>query len=70
MALLTDGRVLAVEYKGGHLASDPGTLDKRKIGTLWAEASGGQCLFAMPTAGDFDEIRRVIVRRQLFILPS
>lgn len=60
MALLTDGRVLAVEYKGAHLANDPGTKEKRMIGTLWAEASGGQCLFAMPTAGDFDEIRRVI----------
>jgi type III restriction enzyme len=60
VALLTDGRVMAVEYKGAQLANDPGTLEKRKIGTLWAEASGGHCLFAMPTAGDFDEIRRVI----------
>ena len=60
MALLMDGRILAVEYKGGHLASDPATKEKRMIGDLWAEASDGQCLFAMPTAGDFDEIRRVI----------
>lgn len=51
MALLKDGRVAAVEYKGRLQADDTGV--KRQIGALWAEASGGRCLFDMPTDNDF-----------------
>jgi type III restriction enzyme len=39
--------VLAVEYKGGHLAGNPDTKEKERLGKLWAERSGGQCFFEM-----------------------
>lgn len=58
LALLTDGRIMAVEYKGQHLAAD--AADKRIIGALWADASDGRCLFAMPTGRDFDAVGRMI----------
>jgi len=61
VAMLTDGRILVVEYKGAHLAGEAG--EKRMIGKLWAEASDGHCLFVMPTAGDFSEIDVEISRR-------
>lgn len=54
VAMLTDGRILVVEYKGKHLAEE--AKEKRMVGELWAEASGGQCLFAMPTGQDFSGI--------------
>jgi len=58
VAMLTDGRVLAVEYKGRHLYE--AEADKRRIGNCWAEASGGRCLFCMPTDRDFGLVDRTI----------
>ena len=58
VAMLTDGRILVVEYKGAHLYE--GEAVKRHIGAVWAEASGGQCLFCMPTKRDFALIDRTI----------
>lgn len=54
VALLTDGRIAVVEYKGKHLAEE--AKEKRMIGELWAESSEGQCIFDMPTAGDFSTL--------------
>ncbi|MGV6838722.1 MAG: DEAD/DEAH box helicase [Planktomarina sp.] len=51
VAMLDDGRILVVEYKGAHLYEQE--APKRQIGDVWAEASNGQCLFCMPTARDF-----------------
>lgn len=51
VAMLTDDRILAVEYKGGHLYEHE--ADKRRIGEAWADASNGHCLFCMPTDRDF-----------------
>ena len=61
VALLEDGRLLVVEYKGAHLAEGPETDEKRTIGELWERESGGRCLFVMAekTVGGKD------VRRQL-----
>lgn len=56
VAMLDDGRIAVVEYKGAHLAEE--AKQKRLIGELWAEASDGKCVFAMPTGGDFGEIDR------------
>lgn len=58
VAMLKDGRILVVEYKGQHLydAEEP----KRQIGSVWAEASGKNCLFCMPTARGYSEIERTI----------
>ncbi|MEX2581201.1 MAG: DEAD/DEAH box helicase family protein [Verrucomicrobiales bacterium] len=53
---LVDGRILAVEYKGGHLYDSPDSEEKRAIGAVWEARSEGKCLFVMPTAGDFDKI--------------
>jgi type III restriction enzyme len=61
VAMLMDGRILVVEYKGAHLVED--AQEKRMIGELWAEASSGQCLFEMPTAKDFSQLAaRLTVR--------
>ena len=58
---LTDGRVLAVEYKGEHLFTD--AEDKRAVGAVWESRSGGQCLFVMPSEGDFTSISSKIRTR-------
>lgn len=58
VAMLTDGRILVVEYKGKHLAED--AKEKQMIGDLWAEASGGDCLFSMPIDNDFSALEALI----------
>ncbi|MBE3088428.1 MAG: hypothetical protein IMZ71_04875, partial [Chloroflexi bacterium] len=58
LCLLTDGRVLAVEYKGAHLYAD--AEEKRLVGKVWEARSGGRCLFSMPTESDFAEIIRAV----------
>ena len=52
---LNDGRILVVEYKGGHLYTD--AEEKRIIGELWEKRSQGKCLFVMPTERNFAVIR-------------
>ena len=47
VAQLHDGRVLVVEYKGGHLVDAADAEEKRKLGALWADRSGGKALFLM-----------------------
>jgi len=59
--MLHDGRTLVVEYKGAHLYE--AEKHKRLIGEVWAEASGGQCLFCMPTGRDFGLIERTLKGR-------
>jgi type III restriction enzyme len=53
---LSDGRVLAVEYKGAHLYDGVDAEEKRAVGAVWASRSGGRCIFEMPTGGDFSGI--------------
>ena len=60
IALLTDGRILVVEYKGRHLYAEADV--KRKIGEFWAEGSGGRCLFCMPTDRNFALIDKTIYK--------
>lgn len=55
---LTDGRVLAVEYKGGHLWAD--AEEKRAVGAVWDSRSSGRCMFVMPTEGDFSAITKAV----------
>ena len=54
ICLLNDGRILVVEYKGGHLYTD--AEEKRAVGEVWASRSNGQCRFVMPTQGDLTSI--------------
>ena len=61
VAMLTDGRILVVEYKGADRFE--GEQQKRDIGNAWADASGGHCLFCMPTDRKFDLIDRTIAGR-------
>ena len=49
MAELNDGRLLVVEYKGADRITADDARKKNDIGTVWAAASGGRCLFAMVT---------------------
>lgn len=60
VAMLNDGRILVVEYKGEiyYEAEEP----KRLIGEAWAEASNGHCLFCMPTDRGFDLIDKTIAQ--------
>ena len=58
VAMLRDGRILVVEYKGGHLYE--GEADKRYIGNAWADAMNGKGLFCMPTQRNFQLIDTTI----------
>jgi type III restriction enzyme len=60
VALLKDGRVLVVEYKGALNKSDD-TREKELVGALWADASKTpRCLFVMCKDKDFEAINRAI----------
>lgn len=59
---LKDGRILAVEYKGGHLFDGIDSEEKRAVGAVWESRSGGRCLFTMPTGGDFSTIAAKIAK--------
>ncbi|MEM1086970.1 MAG: DEAD/DEAH box helicase family protein [Pseudomonadota bacterium] len=63
VAMLIDGRKLVVEYKGGDKYDNPSEVEKRRVGELWAAASGGQCVYVMPTRRDFTAIDRAIEAR-------
>jgi len=49
VAQLDDGRLLIVEYKGGHLATNVDTQEKAAIGQTWARLSGNTFLMASKT---------------------
>ena len=50
VALLNDGRILVVEYKGEHLIEY--SQEKKNIGELWAEKSNGKAIFLMAVKRD------------------
>ena len=49
---LKDGRTLVVEYKGEVYKTNDDSGEKRQIGELWADKSGGRCLFIMAVKDD------------------
>jgi type III restriction enzyme len=49
VAELTDGRLFALEYKGGDRYSNDDSKEKRGIGAVWAAASQRRCVFLMAT---------------------
>jgi type III restriction enzyme len=53
---LNDGRSLVVEYKNTKDWSNDDNKEKRALGELWAERSGGKCLFIMPKGPEFGKI--------------
>lgn len=58
VAELTDGRVLAVEYKGKHLLGTDDTREKMQVGAQWEASSGGRCVFLLAVAPDADSAGR------------
>ena len=54
VAKLTDDRIAAIEYKGGHLEGAPDAEEKRRIGELWEAQSGGKCVFLMVNRENYD----------------
>ena len=62
VAELTDGRVLAVEYKGAHLLGNADTREKAQVGHQWEATSGGRCLFLMAVWPDQDPAGRSLER--------
>lgn len=50
-----DGRILAVEYKGGDRWDN--AEDDRLIGDLWEAMSGGKCVFVMATEKNWEPIK-------------
>jgi len=60
IALLNDGRILVVEYKGSHLVTAADAKEKQLIGDLWADRSKGQALFLMIENREFGRIDRAI----------
>jgi len=59
VALLEDGRILVVEYKGGFIATADDAKEKLAVGQLWADRSQRRCVFAMPAARDWNAITAV-----------
>jgi type III restriction enzyme len=60
VVLLNDGRVLVVEYKNERDWSNDDSKDKRRVGELWAERSGGRCLFVMPKGKNWQVIATAV----------
>ncbi len=59
VAKLNDGRLLIVEYKGGHLKNED-TEEKELIGKVWAEKSGNLFLIAWKKDGKGRDVYRQI----------
>lgn len=61
VALLKDGRIAVVEYKGAVYRTNDDSKEKELIGKLWAARSGGQCIFEMVTMTDMaDRLARAL----------
>ena len=52
VALLNDGRLLVVEYKGGHLTTTDDSKEKKALGELWEVKSNKKGLFLMAEKTD------------------
>ncbi|MDD4978500.1 MAG: DEAD/DEAH box helicase family protein [Gallionella sp.] len=52
LALLEDGRLAVIEYKGKHLMTADDAKEKRQIGELWQSKSNGKGLFLMAEKTD------------------
>lgn len=62
VCLLRDGRILVVEYKGGYIADNADSKEKKAVGELWAAKSGGRCLFVMPVNRDWQAITACVAK--------
>ncbi len=62
VALLNDGRILVVEYKGADRWSNDDSKEKRALGELWMSRSEDRCVFVMPKGPTWEDIRAAIER--------
>lgn len=63
VAKLTNGKVVAVEYKGANLATTDDTKEKERLGKLWESRSEGQCFFEMVKGpGELGKVQDAIKR--------
>ena len=53
-------QILVVESKGEIYWSNDDSKEKRALGELWAERSGGLCLFIMPKELDWSAIETLL----------
>lgn len=58
---MESGLVLALEYKGAHIADGRDAREKETIGKLWAARSGGRCDFVMVKDRDWAAISAATV---------
>ena len=54
VAELTDGRVLAVEYKGEPYKTNDDSREKNLVGHQWEQSSNGRCLYLFAVKRDDD----------------
>ena len=63
VAKVTNGKILAVEYKGEDRSTNKDSEEKERLGKLWEERSGGQCFFEMVKGpGELTKIRDAITK--------
>jgi type III restriction enzyme len=60
VALLQDGRVAVIEYKGAHIDDNEIARQKRLIGKCWADHSNGQCLFIWIADRQFSQLDQAL----------
>lgn len=60
VAELTDGRIVAVEYKGKQYITNDDSKEKIMIGDLWETKSAGKCVFMMVGAEDYAQRLRAL----------
>lgn len=58
---MKNGLIIAVEYKGSHLADGRDSNEKKKIGELWARRSNGTCRFVWVEKGQFELIKSAVI---------
>jgi len=56
VAMLKDGRIVVVEYKGAVYRTNDDSKEKDLIGKLWAARSGEKCVFAMVGKDDMQAV--------------
>lgn len=59
---LTNGGIIAAEYKGKHLATGRDSDEKKRIGELWERRSGGRCAFAWVELQDWTTLKEAALR--------
>jgi type III restriction enzyme len=63
IAELCDGRIAIIEYKGKQRFKLPEEMHKFTIGVLWAEVSGGRCVFVQVVDRDWAKLETELKAR-------